>query len=391
MGCKKMNLRLYYAVVFLQGMVFYAPIATLYRQAKGLSVFDITLIESLSLLLMILLEIPLGFVADKIGYKKTIAACNALFFLSKIVFWQAQGFGMFLAERLILSVVFAGLSGCDSAYLYLSAEEGESQRVFGVYQAMSTAGIIVASVVFSVFIKSDYQLSALLTVAAYGLAMALSLFLPEIPVRIEERKPIRVQLKEIVCTILGNKRFLLFLMAAAMIAQSSQTITVFLNQLQYLRSGIPMGFMGYLYILVTVASLVSALSHRVTERFGEAKTMNGLFIAAGVSCAVMAFVANPAVSVAGILILRVAASLASPISMDIQNRQVAISDRATVLSVYSMAMDGVAVGTNIIFGRIADFGVGYAMGAGSAFCILGLALYMIWHRMKGLNNHLPVR
>lgn len=31
-------------MAFLQGMVFYGPIATLYRQTRGVSVFQITLI-----------------------------------------------------------------------------------------------------------------------------------------------------------------------------------------------------------------------------------------------------------------------------------------------------------------------------------------------------------
>ena len=71
----KKNLYIMYAIAFLQGMVFYGPIATLYRQAQGISVFQITVIESISLALCILLEIPWGIVADKIGYKKTMIFC----------------------------------------------------------------------------------------------------------------------------------------------------------------------------------------------------------------------------------------------------------------------------------------------------------------------------
>ena len=50
----KRNIYLMYAIAFLQGMVFYGPVATLYRQAQGVSVFQITLIESISLILCIL-------------------------------------------------------------------------------------------------------------------------------------------------------------------------------------------------------------------------------------------------------------------------------------------------------------------------------------------------
>ena len=54
----KKNIWLMYAIALLQGMVFYGPVATLYRQAAGVDIFGITLIESISLALCVLLELP---------------------------------------------------------------------------------------------------------------------------------------------------------------------------------------------------------------------------------------------------------------------------------------------------------------------------------------------
>lgn len=124
----KKNLYVMYAIALLQGMVFYGPIATLYRQAQGVTVFQITLIEGISLGLAILLEIPWGIAADKIGYRKTIIFCSGLYFVSKIVFWKATGFGGFLAERILLSVVEAGFSGVDTSILYLSCQGKTARR-----------------------------------------------------------------------------------------------------------------------------------------------------------------------------------------------------------------------------------------------------------------------
>ena len=104
-------------------MVFYAPVATLYRQAAGVGIFQITLIESVSLILSIVLEVPWGILADRIGYRKTMLICCGLFFVSKIFFWQAEGFGMFLLERILLGVTCAGLSGVDAGMLFLSCGE----------------------------------------------------------------------------------------------------------------------------------------------------------------------------------------------------------------------------------------------------------------------------
>ena len=60
----KRNILLLWGIALLQGMVFYAPVSTLYRQAAGLGIFHITLIESISLWLTICLEIPWGWAAD---------------------------------------------------------------------------------------------------------------------------------------------------------------------------------------------------------------------------------------------------------------------------------------------------------------------------------------
>ena len=95
----KKNLCLLYGIAFLQGMVFYSPAAVLYRQEAGLTVFQISVIESLSLLLCLLLEIPWGIVADKIGYRSTMILCCGFYFISKLIFWKAHTFSDFLLER----------------------------------------------------------------------------------------------------------------------------------------------------------------------------------------------------------------------------------------------------------------------------------------------------
>ncbi|WP_258880991.1 MFS transporter [Clostridium tagluense] len=75
-------------------------------------------LESISWILMIIFEVPWGWFADKFGYKKTLVISNFIFFISKIVFYKANSFGMFFLERVLLSVSLAGISGCDIALLH---------------------------------------------------------------------------------------------------------------------------------------------------------------------------------------------------------------------------------------------------------------------------------
>ena len=186
----KRNIYLMYGISLLQGMVFYGPIATLYRQAAGVSVFEITLIESISLALCIALEMPWGVVADRIGYKNTLVISSLIYVASKVVFWKAGGFGGFLLERVMLSVVMAGMSGCDVSLLYLSCREGESHRVFGVYNLLNTVGLLTAALLFSVVVGDDYRLAGFLTVLTYAAAAVLSFGLKEVK-EIERSKPVK--------------------------------------------------------------------------------------------------------------------------------------------------------------------------------------------------------
>lgn len=82
----------------------------------------------------------MGVLADKIGYRNTMIVCNILYLLSKIIFWRADGFGMFLMERILLGITIAGLSGVDSSILYLSAGEADAQKVFGIYDSLERLG-----------------------------------------------------------------------------------------------------------------------------------------------------------------------------------------------------------------------------------------------------------
>ena len=227
----KKNLYVMYAIAGLQGMVFYGPVATLYRQAQSITVFQITVIESVSLLFGILLEVPWGIVADKIGYRKTLICCSVLYWISKLIFWRATSFPAFLSERLILSVALAGLSGVDSSILYLSCQGKDCQKVFGLYHSFSMAGLFLAAGVFSVFLQDNYSLAGLLTVVSYGIAALLSFVTTEVKqTDMEERKsePIWKTLQ-----LIGkDRRLLLFLIAVAFFSETHQIVTVFLNQLR---------------------------------------------------------------------------------------------------------------------------------------------------------------
>lgn len=374
------NIWLMYAIALLQGMVFYGPIATLYRQSVGITIFQITIIESISLVLCLLLELPWGIVADRIGYKKSMIACCILYFVSKIVFWKADGFEAFLTERIMLSVVISGLSGVDYSILYLSCDEDNTQKVFGIYNNLCTTGLLFASAVYSLVIKDNYRLTGLLTVLSYGVAAIISFWLVEVKNNRNQKVKEEGTLGffELLKQILKNKYIILFLVGVSLFNETHQTITVFLNQLQYVKCGLSNAEIGYIYIIVTLVGLLGVFSEYLTRILGKIKFVSILYGSASVACLILGLSANAWLSVGSIVILRLSFSLFQPLQMELQNKQVISQNRATELSINAMIINSVGIGTNLIFGKLADVNLSFAMLTGSLLCFIGLLLIVLW-------------
>ena len=376
------NVWLMYAIALLQGMVFYGPIATLYRQSAGITIFQITLIESISLVLCLLLELPWGIIADKIGYKKTMIICFGLYFVSKIIFWQADSFAGFLMERVLLSVIIAGLSGVDTSILYLSCNAGKSQKAFGIYNNLQTVGLLFAALIYSLYVKSDYRLAGLLTVISYGLAALLTLGLTEVKEAGYCKKSNPNEFFKLIKQTIGNKRLLLFLVGIALLNETHQTITVFLNQIQYQKCGISNSAIGLIYIGITLIGLIGLFSDRVTRKLGVMPCISILFGAAVSACIVLALFKTAWLSVAAIALLRISFSLFQPLQTELQNTQVITQNRATELSINALIIDSVGIGTNLIFGKLSDINLSFAMLLGAALCLIGYLCICVWKFKK---------
>lgn len=385
----KRNIYVMYAISLLQGMVFYAPIATLYRAAQGVSIFQISFIESISLILCFLLEIPWGVVADKIGYRKTMIVCCGLYFISKIVFWQATGFVWFLLERIMLSIVISGLSGVDTSILYLSCEKRESQKVFGIYNSLGTVGLLIAAVIYSIFVKENFKLAGLLTVISYGLSMILAFYLIEVKksdnmvymqkgVRDNFTNSVKESYDEI-RKIVNNRKLLILLISVAFISETCQVVTVFLNQLKYESCGLSASFIGYVYIITTVVSLCGVFSAFVTKKVGEKRTGKLLFAIVTLGCLILAFTKKASIAIISILLLQISNSIFQPLQLELQNKQITTNNHATVLSINAMFIDCVAICVNLVFGYLAQVSLVAAFLFGAGICFIGLLFFKMYY------------
>lgn len=375
------NIYLMYAISFFQGIVLYASISTLYRQARGLSLSEYAVIDGFSYLFTLAFEIPFGMLADRFGYKRTLVFSNGLYLLSKIIFWKAFGFSFFLAERLFFSMAVAGLSGLDVSILYLSCREEDSQKVFGRYSAFGTAGMLTGCLIFTAFLSEHYDATAFGTMISYGIAFLLSFLVVDVKDTVQkDAHPSLPQLSQILKITLHDRSFLLFILADAMIGYGTWAVSVMLNQGKYISLGLTEQHIGIIELVFSGLALTSACSARLTKKLGF-KQFSVLTIGAlAIASAVMGITGNAAVAIFCGAAVEMAYGLLQPLVQDLYSKRVSVSDRATQLSVYAMITECFSFGLSFSMALIAGRHSLAPFLYSSALCAAGIFLFLFCYK-----------
>ena len=113
------NIRLYTWFQILKEPLFWGPILILYIQEKcHMSLSEIYFMEAVAIAIIVILEIPSGALADKIGRKKTILLGSTICFLDLIIFSVANSPLMAWIGDVVFAIGYSFISGADESFLY---------------------------------------------------------------------------------------------------------------------------------------------------------------------------------------------------------------------------------------------------------------------------------
>lgn len=379
----KRNIFLMNVIMFLQGLVFYGPIATAYRINKGINIQEIFLIETIFIIFNLLFEVPWGIFADKFGYKKTIVISNLIFFISKIIFFKAHSIELFIIERIFLAIAISGLSGVDSAIIYESLDnKEESEKAFSRYVGCSNIGYLLGSLLSIVIVSKSMDLAAFYTIIPYGLAFAISLFLKDIKYKNREKVSLTDNFKSIV----KNKNIIIFIFGTIILTEVAHGITVFLNQNQYIKSGIDIKYFGLIIVFNQLLKILGIKSYKVTNKIRNLDFIIIMAIITLLSSIGLAFTSNKALSITLISIISLAVALIEPIILDIKNKSVTTHDRATVLSIYSIIGSGVSLIINPYIGRFAEISIEQGFIFCALIILVAIVLISYYKKLDNIYN-----
>ena len=348
---KKLKFDSYDGVCFLNGLVFFAPVALLVRTQAGVSEHIFFLLQALLSGVIFLGEIPTGFITDKIGYRKSLIWAQVLLFGARSLLLAAfvsRSLALFVVEAVVEGTAACFTSGTGSAYLYdLYGENGYLVKTAHA-ENFGTAGFIISTVAYAGIYKISGMEGLLITTVVMNIiAVVCSFFL-----RSESSKTVIADRKEVqILAVFKNKKAFLFVISLAIFSIAWLLINFFyVEKLE--NCGLPVEWMSliilsYSAVQMLAEPILGKLSDGKNGKSGRKKLPAVTAATAGVAFLLFGVVKFRAAVLLLMLILPLLLNLPEYLLMNLENQFVdeaeCGSQRAAMLSVLNMGVNLVEI------------------------------------------------
>ena len=348
---KKLKFDSYDGVCFLNGLVFFAPVALLVRTQAGVSEHVFFILQALLSGVIFLGEIPTGFITDKIGYRKSLILAQVLLLGARSLLLAAfvsRSLVLFVVEAVVEGIAACFTSGTGSAYLY--ALYGENGYLAKTAHAgnFGTAGFIISTVAYAGIYKISGMEGLLITTVVMDIiAVVCSFFL-----RSESSKTIIANRKEVqILAVFKNKKAFLFVISLAIFSIAWLLINFF-YVVKLENCGLPVEWMS---LIILSYSAVQMLAEPILGKLSDGKNGKSsreklpavTAAAAGVAFLLFGVVKFRAAVLLLMLILPLLLNLPEYLLMDLENQFVdeaeCGSQRVATLSVLNMGVNLVEI------------------------------------------------
>ncbi len=169
------NLRLYPWFEALAFTPVFLPVIVLYFQDNGLDLQEVYWLQGLYAVAVVLLEVPTGMVADRLGKRTSLLLAEVMLLLGAGVYGLGHGFWSFLVAEVILAVGVALYSGADSALLYDTLMGLDRQDEYRAHEGRAKGWQLVSIAVSALVggVLGDWDLRATCFASMVGPALAL--------------------------------------------------------------------------------------------------------------------------------------------------------------------------------------------------------------------------
>lgn len=327
-----------YAFQLLLSLQLWWPIWVLYlTDYRGFTLTQVSGLEALFWVVIVLGEVPTGAVADRFGRKTSLMLGAACIVVAVVVFGVASNYWIVLASYVAWAFGLTFQSGADAALTFESlravGREQDYPRVAGIGMGIFSFGMLAGLLAGApLAAATNLALPILLSAGIAFLALLVAATYREPPeVAGEERLPYRALVIESGRTAWRQPPVRAMLILAAILVGSTNAAFIFAQPFLD-QHDVPVELFGLAQAPMRVVGILGAvMAYRVVAAFGLRTTLIAVPLITTVSYALLggwssvyAFGATTTIVLMNNVLL--------PVSNDYLNRRIPNNQRATILS-----------------------------------------------------------
>ena len=326
----------------LRGLAFaWFPIPTiiLFYQSHGLNLEQAVLLKTILSLSILILEVPSGYIADKLGRKFCLVVGSTVWLVGWLFYCTGSNFVAFAVAEILSGVAVSLISGADTAIAYETLLQLDKESFYRTFEGrlVAIAGITeaVCGLVGAAIAEVDLVYPFYLQTVCLVLYIGLSVTLIEPKRHVETSSSHNEDLKTIIADVFIQRPRLRWLILLSSTFSTATFLIVWLSQGYFQQIDLPITAMGWTWaIFHLLMSLASINARRIETALGLKKALIILILIMGGAYICLGSI-NSMAGIIFIALIYIVRGVRSPLTLDLINQQVPSAIRATVLSLSS--------------------------------------------------------
>ncbi|MCT4612349.1 MAG: MFS transporter [Clostridia bacterium] len=380
----KSNIWKIYAKNFSENLLIAWAVHKLYfTQALGITMQEMAYFTLAITIVHIILEIPSGFIADKLGLKKTLLVAKTIN-IARIYFYiNAKGLLDIVIAYAMSSVASSLKSGAEEAMIYESLKEENRKEQYEKVLGMASLakaigfglGIFLGSIIFN-----GYNYRQLFIITLIPMSISYILLLIQKEPDIEEKKDssnleFKKAIKEAFRELFSSKQ-IVFVIIYSFIVKGIVRILGHYDELYLIALSLPVVYWGVIRNIFNISEGIGGiLSQKLKERYGYKNNFTVIIIISSI----LLYIFTMNIGLATILvmsILLILGNIGITLTSGYINDRVSSKLRATTLSIKNLIFWISFIGFDFMFGFISDR---EGIFIGARFFAVIVAIYMIYY------------
>lgn len=374
-------------ISFFGQLYFFVPVMTPYLRDEGLDMVQIASLQTILLWAMLLMEVPTGLLADRLGHRRSYQIALGMTVLAECWFAFSHTYPMFIVSQLIAGTGFAFASGSVDAYVYESLPGTDRTQRMQQARGVIGAALHFASLVAygtTAFVTPDLShrqmyLTLWMGIAGLSIGFLLGFTLKE-PARPEHHAgpPKSLALLRQGWATIRRDRALQRIILLAIVTNAFGAHLLVFYQQGFLETGVAGRWFGLALGLGSAVAIFTQLhAWRLVPRFG---TRGALAIATGLPGLLylaMAVNGSPLMAVALFIGQWGALQLSGPLFSGLYNERIPDGARATALSLISGITTLYVGAMGILLGWLSERSLALTFGLMGAIILTGVAVMLV--------------